>query len=200
MSHLFGTWNRYESAERWTSYYTQINEVLRFAPQTCLEVGVGNGIVTDALKRQGVTVTTLDIDGQLEPDVVGSVEQIPLSDGVVDVALCAEVLEHLPFDRFETCVKELARVVRRGIVLSLPHWGYTARLVLDVPGLPKIRWARKLPIKKPIVPGGVHYWEIGRSDYPLERVTTILSHSFTIEHEALSPWMPYHHFFRLKKL
>mgnify|MGYP001603163997 CR=1 FL=1 len=155
--------------------------------------------LTDALKHQGVTVTTLDIDENLHPDVVGSVQQMPIQNAAVDVALCAEVLEHLPFDRFEMCVKELARVTRQGVILSLPHWGYTARVILDVPGLPPLRRAWKLPLSKRLVSGGVHFWEIGRAGYPLKRITAILAESFLIEREWLSPWMPYHHFFRLKK-
>ncbi len=160
---------------------------------------MGNGIVTDTLQRQGIRVTTLDIDTGLLPDVVGSVERIPLADASVDVALCAEVLEHLPFDRFETCVRELLRVVRKGVVLSLPHWGYTLRVIVDIPGLPEIRHAWKLPIARPITPGGVHFWEIGRTGYPLTRIKNVLDKHAMIEWERLSPWMPYHHFFRLEK-
>jgi hypothetical protein len=134
----YASWKRYESEERWTSYYTQINEVLGRSPDSVLEIGVGNGIVSDALKRQGIQVQTLDIDPELKPDFVGSVSQIPLADASVDVALCAEVLEHLPFEEFEGCVQELARVSRNGVVLSLPHWGYTFRGVVDIPGLPML--------------------------------------------------------------
>ena len=195
----YDSWKKYESAERWTSYYTQVDEVLHFQGKTCLEVGVGNGIVSDALKRQGLDVITLDIDPALAPDVVGSVERILLPDVSVDVSLCAEVLEHLPFEKFEACIKELARVSRLGLVLSLPHWGYTSRVILDLPGLPPLRAAWKLPIKKILSPGGVHFWEIGRADYPLSRITKILRQHFSLEKDWLSPWMPYHHFFRLRK-
>lgn len=195
----YETWKRYEFEGRWTSYFTQVDQVLRFQPSSCLEIGVGNGIVTDTLKRQGIHVTTLDIDTGLHPDVVGSVERIPLPDASADVALCAEVLEHLPFEQFETCVRELLRVVRKGVVLSVPHWGYTFRVVVDVPGLPEIRRAWKLPIARPIAPGGVHFWEIGRTGYPLSRIKRVLETYAAVEREWLSPWMPYHHFFRLVK-
>ncbi|MBP9869586.1 class I SAM-dependent methyltransferase [Patescibacteria group bacterium] len=195
----YASWKRYESEERWTSYYTQINEVLGRSPDSVLEIGVGNGIVSDALKRQGIQVQTLDIDPELKPDFVGSVSQIPLANASVDVALCAEVLEHLPFEEFEGCVQELARVSRNGVVLSLPHWGYTFRGVVDIPGLPMFRAAWKLPFQKPIPLGGVHCWEIGRTGYPLSRILTVLEKSFIVEREWLSSWMPYHHFFRLKK-
>jgi SAM-dependent methyltransferase len=193
----YASWKRYESAERWTSYYTQVNEVLAFEPERVLEIGVGNGMVSDALKRQGLAVTTLDIDATLQPDLVGSVEAIPVADGAFDVALCAEVLEHLPFEKFETCVRELLRVSRKGVVLSLPHWGYTLRCVADVPLLPPLRWAWKLPTSTVLAQGGVHEWEIGRTGYPPARIRSVIERFATIEKEWLSPWMPYHRFFCL---
>ena len=194
----YDTWGQYESAERWTSYYTQVNEILGFSGATCLEVGVGNGIVTDALKRQQIQVTTLDIDPTLEPDIVGSVSNIPLPDQSIDVVLCAEVLEHLPFDQFENCIKELARVSRLGLVLSLPHWGYTVRAIIDLPGLPGVRTSWKLPVTTS-TPQGIHEWEIGRKGYPLVRIASLIKKYFILQKDWVSPWMPYHHFFRLVK-
>lgn len=191
-------WKRYENPERWTSYFTQIDRVLSFHPKRVLEVGVGNHIVTHALKQQGLEVTTLDIDAGLAPDLTGSVEKIPSADQSFDVVLCAEVLEHLPYERFETCLSELKRVSRQGAVLSLPHWGYTKRLILDIPGLPKIRHAWKFPFSKGKDAGSPHEWEINRTGYPLSRIKNDIEKHFTIVESFLSPWMPYHHFFVLK--
>lgn len=199
MSH-FQSWNKYESAERWASYYTQIDEVLALQPTNVLEIGVGNQIVTQALKRQGIQVTTLDIDAALQPDVVGSVEHLPFADGSFDVVLCAEVLEHLPFEMFASALSELLRVSRGGVVVSLPHWGYTVRCVFDVPVLPPIRFAWKVPWSIPIPVGGEHFWEIGRTGFPLARIRSVLRAQATITRDFLSPWMPYHHFFCLRKL
>lgn len=195
----YETWKRYEFEGRWTSYFQQVNQVLEFKPSSCLEIGVGNGIVTDALKRQGLEVKTLDIDPELKPDIVGSVQNIPLPEGAVDVVLCAEVLEHLSFDQFEICLRELLRVSRRGVVISLPHWGYTIRGVIDLPALPAWRFAWKLPIAKKLEAESVHEWEIGRTGYPLKRILEVIERQAHLEAHWLSPWMPYHHFFRLRK-
>ncbi len=195
----FQSWQKYESAERWASYFTQIDEVLTFEPAECLEIGVGNGIVTAALRGQGVTVTTLDLDPALHPDIIGSVEQIPLPDASVDVVLCAEVLEHLPFESFDRCLREISRVARKGAVISLPHWGYTVRCIIDLPGVPRIAKAWKLPISVAHPPGGEHFWEIGKKGYAPQAVRSKIEEVFTVEREGLSPWMPYHHFYRLRK-
>lgn len=195
---MFSSWKKYENPQRWTSYYYQADLVRSFQPKTALEVGVGHGVVRDAVRSMGISLQTLDIDPDLQPDIVGSVEAIPLADASVDVVLCAEVLEHLPFDRFEQCVKEIARVSKEGAVISLPHWGYTMRLILSLP-LVKIEWVKKLPFTTRIPPNGVHCWEIGRTGYPPERIRAILGKYFTIDREWLSVWFSYHRFYRLKK-
>lgn len=195
---LFSDWKRYEDPQRWASYYEQVNSVLSFQPKSCLEIGVGNGIVGAALKGQGIELITLDIDPNLAPDHVASVESIPLPDNSVDIVLCAEVLEHLPYAQFEKCLSEISRVCRMGAVISLPHWGYTFRGIIDLPLL-KFRFAIKAPWSTIIKEGGVHYWEIGRTHYPLQRITSSMKNAFDIQSEWLSPWMPYHHFFRLNK-
>jgi 2-polyprenyl-3-methyl-5-hydroxy-6-metoxy-1,4-benzoquinol methylase len=196
---IYQEWKKYDSAERWTSYFTQIDEILKFHPQTCLEIGVGNGIVTQALRNCGIQVMTLDIDPTLQPDILGSVESLPCADAVYDVVLCCEVLEHLPYAKLEACLKEIARVSKRGAVISLPHWGRTFRLILDVPALLKIRHAWKLPFRSALTPGGVHQWELGRHGVDLAQVRRMMTGGFKIEADWLSPWNPYHHFFRLRK-
>ena len=65
-------------------------------------------------------VTTVDIDPALGPDVVGSVTRLPFDDDAFDVALCCEVLEHLPWDEAEAALQEVSRVVSRGAVVSVP--------------------------------------------------------------------------------
>ncbi|MFH1620606.1 MAG: class I SAM-dependent methyltransferase [Patescibacteria group bacterium] len=192
-------WTKYESAERWASYYTQVDEVLKFNPQTCLEIGVGNGIVTQTLKNNGVHITTLDLDSNLKPDLVGSVEAIPMTDDQYDVVLCAEVLEHLPFSKLEICLSEIARITKLGAVLSVPHWGYSLRLILDMPILPKVRFVCKLPIKSMLPLGGEHQWELGRIGVNIKDVKAAMSKDFKVEKDWLLPWNSYHHFFRLKK-
>jgi ubiquinone/menaquinone biosynthesis C-methylase UbiE len=47
---------------------------------------------------------------------------LPFGDGSFDAALCLEVLEHL--DHPAEAVRELARVARRAVVLSVPHEPY----------------------------------------------------------------------------
>lgn len=110
----------YNSKERFCSYWHQIDEILELEATSVLEIGPGGGLVTSELKRRGIEVITLDVAEDTGPDLVGSITSIPLADGAVDVALAAQVLEHLPFDEVAGALSELARVSRKGAVVSVP--------------------------------------------------------------------------------
>jgi SAM-dependent methyltransferase len=111
----------YLTKERICSFWYQFDEVLALEPTRVLEVGPGPGMVTRWLRDAGIEVTTLDFDEAVEPDVVGSVTKIPLDDDAVDVALCAQVLEHMPWQDAAVALREMARVSRTGVVLTVPN-------------------------------------------------------------------------------
>jgi len=50
-----------------------------------------------------------------------SIENLPFPDNSFDMVVCAQVLEHLPEPVLEKGVKELARVARRWVFVSLPY-------------------------------------------------------------------------------
>ncbi|HJV33151.1 MAG TPA: methyltransferase domain-containing protein [Patescibacteria group bacterium] len=190
---------KYEHLDRWISYYRQIQEVLSLRPEDLLEIGKGSGLVSTVLKSRGLDVTSLDIDPDVKPDVVGSVLALPFADKKFDVTLCAEVLEHLPFEDFPKALSEIRRVTRRAVVLSLPNWGWTFWLGLKLPMLPKLDLFWKLTgiLKHP--PGGEHFWEIGKRGYPLRRISDAIGKAgFRIRKTYLKPDSPYHRFFLLE--
>ena len=155
-------------------------------------------MVSRVLNSRCVDLATLDIDPSVGPDLAGSVLKIPSADKSFDVALCAEVLEHLPFEDFPKALAEIRRVTRRAVVLSLPHWGWTFRLSFKIPLLPKIDLFWKLTgiLRHP--PGGDHYWEIGKRGYPVARIrNAIRTAGLVIGKEYLDPDSPYHRFFIL---
>jgi ubiquinone/menaquinone biosynthesis C-methylase UbiE len=190
----------YETADRWINYGRQVREVLAFRPASVLEIGKGSGAVSSVLKARGLQVTTLDTDAANAPDIVASVTAMPVADASFDVVLCAEVLEHLPYGEFPKALSELRRAARKGVVLSLPHWGWTFRFLMKVPLLPKLEWFWKLDGLKAHPPGGEHFWEIGKRGYPPRRIrATIAAAGFRIVREVFQGDDPYHRFFILEK-
>jgi ubiquinone/menaquinone biosynthesis C-methylase UbiE len=191
----------YNDSKRWMSYWRQIKEVLAFKPQAILVVGKGNDLVSEYLKLKNIKVVTLDIDEDLKPDVAASVVKMPFNDRQFDAVLCAQVLEHLPYEDFDRALLEIYRVSRSGAVISLPHFGPAIRFLLKIPFLSELRFILKLPYPIKHQFKGEHYWEIGKRGYPLRRIRNDIKKSgFIIERDFVVFENPLHHFFILKKI
>lgn len=188
----------YDTKERWISYWYQLHEVLKANPANCLEVGCGNGTVRTYLRSRGLEVTVVDIDATLEPDRVGDIRSLPCADNEFDVVLCAEVLEHLPFGDVPKALKELQRVSRRLVILSIPHTGRLMEFVIRAPWLPRLAFRAKLPGRRTFTFDGQHYWEANARNFPIAKVLKVISASFTVQRDYLVPEYPYHHFFILE--
>jgi SAM-dependent methyltransferase len=191
---------------RMFSFAHQVEEVLAFEPRRVLEIGPGPGVVTHALRTCGVEVLTLDIEPSLKPDILASVTEIPLSDNDVDVILCCQMLEHLPFERFIPALKELRRVARTGGVISLPDItpGYFVRASLPI--IHRVTWsASRTKRNPPAVPpngryeGDGHFWEIGVEGTQPEQVREAIQQSgWTISRESRVCEFVFHHFFMMR--
>jgi len=189
---------KYEDKGRWVSYWHQIDEIFKLKPESILEIGVGNKTVWNFLKKEGFNIKTLDIDQERKPDFVGSIDEMPFNDNSFDLVLCAEVLEHLPFEKFEKCLEELKRVSKKNIVLSLPHFGPPIKLSFKIPFFKEIKIAFKIPYH-PINKSKVHFWEIGKKGYQFKKIKKIILKHFKIQKEFIPFENQYHHFFILEK-
>ena len=192
---------RYLSPRRWMSFWHQMNEVMETGAKEVLETGVGGGIVTDVLCALGPSVTTFDIDPSLEPDVVGDILELNrhFEPASFDCILCAQVLEHLPFESFDPSLAAMHNITRRSVVLSLPfrrrYWGVIARFHLPFgAGRLNIR----IPRLERFSPND-HKWEVGVRGYPLRRIERVLRRYFHIERRFYPFENLYHLFFRLRK-
>ncbi len=191
---------KYSDPKRWASYWHQIDEVLNFRPRSVLIIGKGDGLVGEYLRLRGIKITTLDIDSAVKPDVVASVAEMPFAENEFDVALCAQVLEHLSYENFVPALKEIKRVVKSGAVVSLPHFGPAVKFLLKIPFFPELKFVIKLPWPVRHRFKGEHYWEIGKRSYPLKRVKNDFGNSgFKIEKNFIVFENPLHRFFVLKK-
>ncbi len=160
----------YRSSERWMSYWHQLVMVRRNDPKTVLEIGVGEGLVARELELGGVKVTTVDIAEDLHPDVVGSVMALPFADNSFDLVLAAEILEHIEFSDVPVALREIARVARAQVVISVPHPGWVFSINYKLPMVPRIEHFAQIPFFwKEHVFNGEHYWELGKKGYSMSR-------------------------------
>jgi SAM-dependent methyltransferase len=190
----------YDTRERFLTYWHQADEVRQRQPENVLEVGIGNGFLHRYLRARSVDVHTVDSDERLGPDTVGSVLQLPFDDGQFDLVCCYETLEHLPWDRFSPALRELRRVGRRWVLLSLPDVTPFARVDMEVKTPGRQRTMRRLvELRRKAQPhefDGQHYWEIGKKGWPASRILGVLGEAdLEVEADFRVFELPYHHFF-----
>ncbi|MBL0742216.1 class I SAM-dependent methyltransferase [Chryseolinea lacunae] len=192
----------YNDKARFNSFWHQIDAALRLKPGKIMEIGTGSGVVKFVLQKSGTEVTTIDIDPNLGPDIVASVLSIPLPDNSFDVALCCQVLEHLPYENFLPALKEIRRLVKGHLILSLPDLHRAYRFNLQAPLIGEIKFLWTLPRWKPLEWkfDGEHYWNISNKNYPVSRIRNdIRNAGFSIENEFCVYEISWHRFFILKK-
>jgi ubiquinone/menaquinone biosynthesis C-methylase UbiE len=192
--------SKYSYPSRWGSYYYQLESIFSFEPKSMLEIGVGDQVIGSYIKHNSIIdYTSADISEDLKPDVVASVTQLPFDNNQFDVACAFEVLEHVPFEHFETAVKELLRVSKKGVIISLPHFGPAIRILFKFPFFSEIKFAWKFPVPKKHEFNGRHYWEIGKKSYPVKRILEVLNKYGSVERHFVPFENQYHHFFILNK-
>jgi SAM-dependent methyltransferase len=111
--------------------------------RTVLDAGCGGGGIAEHLHRRGFTVTGLErfrpfLELANARDIRGHFVQadlsspLPFGDRTFDTTICLDVLEHVD-DDLQT-LKELARVTRRRLVITVPQrddWMTRYRLVFS---------------------------------------------------------------------
>ena len=193
------TFGKYTKIDRWSSYFYQIQLVLSESPEKVLEIGVGEGVLRDYLRAQDIEYTSLDFAKDLNPDVVGDVTNLPFLDNSFDLVCAFEVLEHLPFEKFQRSIDELLRVSRNKVILSLPHFGPPIILDIKIPLLPRIKFAYKIPYFKEHNFDGEHFWEIGKRGFPVSRIIDEITKKAVVEKHLVPFENQYHHFFIIRK-
>ncbi len=111
-----------------------VGKIAGLSPRTFLDAGCGEGFVAEILLRQlpGLQLVGFDFNpasvavaSAKVPNATfrtASIFDIPFPDASFDVVGCFEVLEHQQDPT--AALRELARVARRAVVLSVPHEPY----------------------------------------------------------------------------
>jgi hypothetical protein len=194
----------YFSHAQFISFSEQMRLVHSLNRKDILEIGIGNGIVADFLRKAGLNVTTFDINPNLSPDVVGSVTDLIdiFQHRKFDLILCAEVLEHMPFERFEQAIDNIAETTNEYAILTLPRCQkviFDIQFNIKIPKLPYIEKGLFLSIPNSNI-NTEHHWELNSSkETKLKEINTILKKNFTILDSSKFSFRSYHHYFILKK-
>ncbi|HKB88296.1 MAG TPA: methyltransferase domain-containing protein [Patescibacteria group bacterium] len=210
--------NKYEDFNLWIDYWYQKKFLIETKPNKILEIGKGTGTLEMILERDGYNFTTLDIDKDLSPDVVGDVTKLPFKDNSYDTSCAFEVLEHIPFEEFSIALKELRRVSKKYVVISLPYATIFFSFAFQLFYMKSFSKIFRFLGLKPFEPSYInfsiplffldkkgmikaHAWEIGRKNLSIFKIRKVIrEQGFLIVKESGRIFYPYHRFFVLKKL
>jgi len=196
--------HRYNTRERFSSYWTQIDETLRAAGpgSRILEIGVGTGLTAWYLEDTGLQVMTVDHLVHRNPTVAADLRHLPFAGASFEAVVAFQVLEHIPFAEFASALSELARISRGHVIISLPNTSAKIALALSLPRVGGVNtvWCLPFYARKSADRSVGHHWEIGVKDYPLQRVISAIEHAgLNVERQYCLHQNPYHHFFVLRK-
>jgi predicted SAM-dependent methyltransferase len=208
VSQDFFSFLKYVRINLWSSFYYQVTEILSVLQKTdlFLEVGKGTGVIGGVLKELGVIYESMDINPNLKPVHIGSVDKMPFKNDAYDIIGCFEVLEHLPFDKFVIALSELFRVANRTVIISLPNAKRMFPVYLYFPRLLHKKVLIPFPFHNPnkCKIEINHNWEINYKKYNFSNVKetmekTASQFDFSLKREYRIWENPYHHFFIFQK-
>jgi len=193
------------SYQQWNSYFWQLFFISNLQPESILEVGVGDKIVADIIKKLGYDIKTCDISPKLNPDYVADVRSLPFEKESFDMVACFEILEHIGYDHFTEVLKSLHTITRKHVILSLPQIRKYFSFKCHIPWMRKNKYLiifddfPRYP--QPSKPAGrEHFWEIGVQGFPLSKIIRDIEQSgFNILINKSIPENIYHRFFVLEK-
>jgi SAM-dependent methyltransferase len=197
------SFSEYMDKKRWTSVWHQLDEIISAGPSSVLEIGPGVGLFKAAAAVYGLHVETFDIDPDLKPDHLGSVFEMAFGDGEFDAVCAFQMLEHLEYENVLRAVKEMGRVAKSHLILSVPEATKRYPLHVTVPKVGMVTLQIPYPHLRPIANAfdGQHYWELGRRGYPVDRIATDFARvsQMKLERQYLVPEHPRHRFFVFRR-
>jgi len=202
----------YVSKERMITYWHQVVDVLSKKPKIILEVGIGNGIVSNILKIYGIKAITTDINESLRPNKVVSITELDtvFEPGEFPLVLCARVLHHLPFSEFDNVLSQLNHVTQEYLILTLPVETFRIYFTCRITGWKSVsvsipfplvlkrclQWALKITEKSKTQ----NFWKINSSkEVCMFNIRAKIKKYFYIEKYYQVPEDMSHAFFVLKK-
>ncbi len=122
----------YNQKEIWDAYSKNINETARakeivsYVPddaKTVLDIGCGNGIVTNMINKEfvlGMDFAIIPLRNVNKNAIRASIDSIPLKENKFDLIIMTEVLEHLSDQIYTKAVQEINRLKAKYLLITVP--------------------------------------------------------------------------------
>jgi SAM-dependent methyltransferase len=125
----------YDDPKRWGKEYHRIDldratSAARAVPRDAkkiLDLGSGDGLVLNALRKMGHDPVAFDISRialkhiQGNKLVQGTASNLPFLSNSFDLVIACEMLEHIPNLIFNSVLEEIKRVTKKYILITVPH-------------------------------------------------------------------------------
>jgi len=118
----------------------KINLVMEYIPnevKTILDVGCGNGVITNELAKRyevtGVDRSLAALDYVETEKQHASADNIPLPDNSFDMVFSSELLEHLEEDVLKKTIDELKRLNKNYVFITVPNAENPDKLAIQCP-------------------------------------------------------------------
>lgn len=158
----------------WYRYFFIIRAIIDKRPKRILEIGAGNEVIKNSVKKIVQEYKVMDVNQKLHPDIVGDVRELKKElFGEFDCIIGAEILEHIPFDDVKKSLKHIYQYLQKGgtALITVPHqrlyllflwWKDNIPHVLTLPpGFTSPRAFYERFIKKSVWHDPHHCWEVG---------------------------------------
>lgn len=164
--------------QNWYRYYALLKAAIAIAPKNILEIGAGNEITKSCLSPLVEKYNVMDINQRLDPDILSDLRTFrPELKESFDCIICADMLEHIPFEDLAIGIKNIfAYLVEGGwALITIPHretrlliitpFSHEKASLISLPGIhtPRGYWQKITSfLKKEEDIDPHHCWEIGR--------------------------------------
>jgi 2-polyprenyl-3-methyl-5-hydroxy-6-metoxy-1,4-benzoquinol methylase len=196
--------DRFNEKETWINYDPQglINEKITILEtiipsdvKTILDVGCGNGIITNRLSENW-DVTGVDLSAEALSylkcnKIQASAVSIPVQDESYDLVLSSEMLEHLSASDFVSAIIQFKRISRKYIIVSVPNNENLAAAYARCPvcGYVFHAWQHQQTFsKKKVIQAFQPEFKISHIEFCGQTVKKWLPGLLTLKH-ALGQWM-----------
>lgn len=189
----------YLAPKRLSSYGYQYNLALQTKCTTFLNVGSANNLLRLMLNSQNLEVVESDIDINTKPSIIAVLPDLPYRSKSFEVVLCFQVLEHLPIELFQPCIKEMTRVAQKYLIISLPDQTISNKQKAKNYFYRVFKHPREWKNYRSVKLDSEHFWEIGQSTVSLDMIVSFFTEeNLGIVNHFRNPLFSYHHFFLLQ--
>ena len=118
-------WENYDPENTISKKTAIVKEFIPDDVDTIIDVGCGNGIITNSLNEDydvtGVDLSPIALSYVKGKKIVSSSDSIPVENNSFDMVFSSEMLEHLPDEVLYKTIEELKRISKRYIFITVPN-------------------------------------------------------------------------------